>query len=242
MSRQAVNIIILLLSILILVGLANIYFMLQKDKHILHPVEKSEEEAIDDDYTYAEPLDTKQKESASANQQIKDREKESDTQQKTERKKEASESTDREQPPAATRKEPEINVAYWVERSIPLTFESRGGAADTIQRQYRHVVRDLQQVQEHLKKGEHQQAMQLIRPMLWDRSNIYREDAEWYQILALISAGDTNTATNQLNRLLRDNIHLYYFLGRELHAELVPIRKLMQQQAQRERERSGNGY
>ncbi|TVQ43016.1 MAG: hypothetical protein EA362_12160 [Saprospirales bacterium] len=64
--------------------------------------------------------------------------------------------------------------------------------------------------------------------MLNDRGNIYREDAEWYHVLALFAAGNNESGLNHLNRLLRDNIHLYYFLGTELQAEMVSIQALIQ--------------
>ncbi len=136
----------------------------------------------------------------------------------------------------------EIDIEYWLERSIPLTFESRTETSEDIRKQYEHIVRELEQVRTHLKNGDHSQAMALLRPMMWDRSNIYREDAEWYYILALISAGNKNTAIEQLNRLLRDNIHLYYFLGRELHEELVPIRDLIQRQVRSRGDRPADGF
>ena len=64
--------------------------------------------------------------------------------------------------------------------------------------------------------------------MLNDRSNIYREDAEWYNILALVAAVNNESRLNHLNRLLRDNIYLYYFIGTELQAERVSIQALIQ--------------
>ncbi len=136
----------------------------------------------------------------------------------------------------------EIDIEYWLERSIPLTFESRTETSRDVRKQYEHVIAELENVRELLKKGEHNQAMAKLRPMMWDRSNIYREDAEWYYILALITAGNKNTAIEQLNRLLRDNIHLYYFLGRELHEELVPIRDLIQRQVRSSGDRAADGF
>lgn len=122
----------------------------------------------------------------------------------------------------------EFNIKKWVNKSIPLTFESGGGAADSIKQQYRYVVRDLKNVQQLLLQNQPDSASSLIRPMLWDRSNIYREDAEWYQILTLLASGDRKSGLERLNRLTKDNIHLYYFLGQELHAELVPISSRIQ--------------
>lgn len=134
-------------------------------------------------------------------------------------------------PPAAQsppNAQAEFNIKKWVNKSIPLTFESGGGAADSIKQQYRYVVRDLENVQQLLLQNQPDSARSLIRPMLWDRSNIYREDAEWYQILTLLASGDRKSGLERLNRLTKDNIHLYYFLGQELHAELVPISSRIQ--------------
>ncbi|TVR83252.1 MAG: hypothetical protein EA409_03340 [Saprospirales bacterium] len=235
MTKQSLYILIALLAAVLLVGVANLYFMLKNEEHI-HAVSIEEEwnEELEGETTAVEALE--QLPNGERGKKSSDRPTTGTMQQTAETQRPAEQRSTTE--PAATPSRPsrsaEINVPQWVNRSIPLTFETRGGAADSIRKQYEHVVKDLQAAQQHLINGNAEAAMALIRPMLWDRSNIYREDAEWYQILANLSAGNNETATNQLNRLLRDNIHLYYFLGRELHAELVPIRELMQQQARRE--------
>lgn len=235
MTKQSLYIISALLAAVLLVGVANLYFMLKDDEHI-HIAEKEDEweKEMEDDVAKADSREQVAKDQNATGTTESTAAGSSPQNTETQRASEQRTTTESATPPSRPSRSVEIDVPQWVNRSIPLTFETRGGAADSIRKQYEHVVADLQAVQQHLINGNAEAAMGLIRPMLWDRSNIYREDAEWYQILANLSAGNNETATNQLNRLLRDNIHLYYFLGRELHAELVPIRELMQQQARRD--------
>ncbi|TVR87231.1 MAG: hypothetical protein EA411_08465 [Saprospirales bacterium] len=232
------------MSILILVGVANIYFLLQKDRHIMTSVEKTETDNYEEYITgELEEVNDSADRTLDEKRQIgQKQEKNSIRNQSEAESQKTDDSADAEKAASPPARQAEIDIKYWLERSIPLTFESRTETSEDIRRQYEHVVKELQQVRTHLKNGDHSQAMALLRPMMWDRSNIYREDAEWYYILALISAGNESAAIDQLNRLLRDNIHLYYFLGRELHEELVPIRDLIQRQVRSRGDRDAEGF
>lgn len=244
-GKQSIQILIVLISIAILVGIVNIYFYLQSDNHVLEspelvyePSETLEEGEVQQAETQFDESDRKTPEaSTSGSEKVPEAESRSTSQNAG--------TSETPKPPATPTDSGirEIDIQHWVKRSIPLTFESGGGAADSIKKQYAHVVRDLERVQQHLLEGNSEAAMSLIRPMLWDRSNIYREDAEWYQILTLLAAKNYDSGLNQLNRLLRDNMHLYYFLATELHGELVPIQTILQRSSERERQRDrGTGY
>jgi len=246
MSKQSLNILIFLVSILILVGVANIFFILQKDRHIMTPADKTETENYEE-YNAGEleedqdtPLEPREEKQETGQTGVQDKPTTTKEPEADSKKDDDSAETEKAVSPSA--RQTEIDIEYWLERSIPLTFESRTETSRDVRKQYEHVIAELENVRELLKKGEHNQAMAKLRPMMWDRSNIYREDAEWYYILALITAGNKNTAIEQLNRLLRDNIHLYYFLGRELHEELVPIRDLIQRQVRSSGDRAADGF
>ena len=222
-NKKLLYILIGLTTVLILVGIANLFFM---GNHTpAESVEQTDEELagldeeLMEDAAGATTPTNNQRPQAIQSQPAQA----SDSRATSPAQNNSSQTTPATRPQAR-----EFNIRTWVNRSIPLTFESGGGAADSIKRQYAHIVRDLERVQQLLLQGNTQEALELIRPMLRDRGNIYREDAEWYNILALLAAENTDSGLNHLSRMLRDNIHLYYFLGTELQAEMVSIQALIQ--------------
>nr|MBS0037905.1 hypothetical protein [Saprospiraceae bacterium] len=244
-SKNSTQILIVLISIAILVGMVNIYFSMKSENHILQSTKdhhqmdglplSENDKPIDRDGSTLVRGNEADKEVTSPGSTSSSGSGEA---QQSQTQSSASQAT-----PTTGSGIKDIDIRRWVNRSIPLTYESGGGAADSIRKQYAHVVEDLKKVQQHLLDGNSEAAMALIRPMLRDRSNIYREDAEWYQILTLLAAGNHDSGLTQLNRLLRDNMHLYYFLGTELHAELVPIQTIMQRSSDQDKKKDrGTGY
>jgi hypothetical protein len=227
-NKQLMYILIGLTTVLIIVGVANLYLMKNQS------TEKTSEGTNEIEASYDNDVDSSEADSRGLNSES-NQSPPSATQQKSTppaRSKSTAPQSNQNQTTQSTRPQVrEFNIRTWVNRSIPLTFESGGDASEAIKKQYAHVVRDLERVQQLLLQEKADEALQLIRPMLNDRGNIYREDAEWYHILALFAAGNNESGFNQLNRLLRDNIHLFYFLGTELQAEMVSIQALIQQSA-----------
>ena len=230
-NKQLMYVLIGLITVLILVGVANLYFM---NKQSVEEIS----EKIDDEVTLpngaTEYTDESvvSEENATATNQRQEATQPQTGGQAENRSTTPTQSNQSQPAPRSGTQVREFNIRTWVNRSIPLTFESGSEASEAIRRQYAHVVRDLERVQQLLLQEKADEALQLIRPMLNDRSNIYREDAEWYHILALFAAGNNEAGLNHLNRLLRDNIHLYYFLGTELQAEMVSIQALIQRSSE----------
>lgn len=242
-SKKGTHLLIVLVSIAILVGLVNIYFSLKSENHVLQSNSVESQLEIEESTNRDQPHHTNG--GTTVKEDEKDQRVSSSGSSTTgsESQQNQNNSQTSQANPATGSGVKDIDIRRWVNRSIPLTFESGGGAADSIRKQYAHVVEDLKKVQQHLLDGNSEAAMALIRPMLWDRSNIYREDAEWYQILTLLAAGNHESGLTQLNRLLKDNMHLYYFLGTELHAELVPIQTIMQRSSDQDKKKDkGTGY
>ncbi|TVQ43019.1 MAG: hypothetical protein EA362_12175 [Saprospirales bacterium] len=228
-NKQLMYLLIGLTTVLILVGIANLYFINKQSGEEIS--EKIDGELIPPDETTEYQNESLTEENAAVNNQRQQTTQPQSGGQAEIRTRTPAESNQSQTTPRTGTHVREFNIRTWVNRSIPLTFESGTEASENIRRQYAHVVRDLERVQQLLLQEKADEALQLIRPMLNDRGNIYREDAEWYHILALFAAGNNESGFNQLNRLLRDNIHLFYFLGTELQAEMVSIQALIQQSA-----------
>lgn len=226
-NKQLMYVLIGLTTVLILVGVANLYFMNKQSAEEISEKIEDEVTLSDGATEYADESVANEENATGTNQRQEAAQPETGGQAENRTRTPAQSNQSQTVPRSGTQVR-EFNIRTWVNRSIPLTFESGSEASEAIRRQYAHVVRDLERVQQLLLQEKADEALQLIRPMLNDRSNIYREDAEWYHILALFAAGNNEAGLNHLNRLLRDNIHLYYFLGTELQAEMVSIQALIQ--------------